>query len=81
MLGNEFHIDALCLGGMHACYVCWLTFDVARGQGPQVRAIFPFFLSVFKHARYQLGWSDLSCMFSLGDCLICDLYAPTYPIH
>ena len=42
MLDNEFHIDALCLGGMHACYVCWLTFDVARGQGPQVRAIFPF---------------------------------------
>ena len=42
MLGNEFHMDALCLGVMHACYVCLLTFDVARGQGPQVRAICPF---------------------------------------
>ena len=42
MLGNEFHIDSLCLGGMHACYVCWPTFDVARGQGPQVHAICPF---------------------------------------
>ena len=42
MLGNEFHMDALCLSVMHACYVCWLTFDVARGQGPQVRAICPF---------------------------------------
>ena len=47
MLGNEFHMDALCLGVMHAFYVCWLTFDVARGQGPQVHAICPFLLSVF----------------------------------
>ena len=42
MLGNEFHMDALCLSVMHACYVFWITFDVVRGQGPQVRAIFPF---------------------------------------
>ena len=42
MLGNEFHMDALCLSVMHACYVFWLTFDVARGQGPQVHAIFHF---------------------------------------
>ena len=33
-VGNEFHMDAWCLSVMHACYVCWLTFDVARGQGP-----------------------------------------------
>ena len=82
MLGNEFHMDAFCLGVMDACYVCWLTFDVVRGQGPQVRARhLLFWLSVFKHSRYQLGWSDLSCLFSLGDYLICDPYAPTYPIH
>ena len=81
MLGNEFHMDALFLGVMHAFYVCWLTLDVARGQGPQVHAICPFGLVFFKHARYQLGWSDLSCMFSLGDYLICDPYASTYPIH
>ena len=42
MLGNEFHMDALCLGIMHAFYVFQLTFDVERGQGPQVRAICPF---------------------------------------
>ena len=27
---------------IYACYVCWLTFDVAHGQGPQVRAICSF---------------------------------------
>ena len=42
LLGNEFHMDALCLSAMHACYVCWLTFDVARGQGLEVRTIFAF---------------------------------------
>ena len=30
------------LSAMHACYVCWLTFYVARGQGPEVRTIFAF---------------------------------------
>ena len=40
-----------------------------------------FLLSVLKHVRYQLDGCDPSCMFSLGDCLISDPYAPTYPIH
>ena len=42
---------------------------------------FLFLLSVLKHVRYQLGGCDPSYMFSLGDCLISDPYAPTYPIH
>ena len=42
---------------------------------------FHFLLSVLKHVRYQLGGCDPSYMLSLGDCLISDPYAPTYPIH
>ena len=58
-----------------------LTFPYSAWLGTTGTRHLPFWLSVFKHARYQLGWSDPSCMFSLGDYLIFDPYAPTYPIH
>ena len=58
-----------------------LTFPYNAWLGTIGTSHLLFWLSVFKHARYQLGWSDPSCMFSLGDYLICDPYAPTYPIH
>ena len=58
-----------------------LTFPCSAWLGTADTRHFPFLLNVFKHARYQLGWSDQSCMFILGDYLICDPYALTYPIH
>ena len=58
-----------------------LTFPFRAWLGTTGTRHFPFWLNVFKHARYQLGWSDPSCMFSLGDYLIYDPYAPTDPIH
>ena len=68
--------------GCHACLLGLLANLLCSAwPGTTGTRHLPFWLSVFKHARYQLGWSDLSCMFSLRDCLICDPYAPTYPIH
>ena len=58
-----------------------LTFPCSAWLGTKGTRHLPFWLSVFKHARYQLGCYDPSCMFSRGDYLICDPYAPTYPIH
>ena len=58
-----------------------LTFPCSAWLGTISTRHFFFLLSVLKHARYQLGWSDPGCMFSLGDYLICDPFAPTYPIH
>ena len=58
-----------------------LTFPCSAWLGTTGTRHFPFWLSVFKHARYQLGWSNPSCMFSLGDYLIFDPYALTYLIH
>ena len=58
-----------------------LTFPCSTWLGTTGTRHLLFWLGVFKHARYQLGWSDPSCMFSLGDCLISDPYALTYPIH
>ena len=68
--------------GFHACLLCFLAnLRCSAWPGTTGTRHLPFWLSVFKHARYQLGWSDQSCMFSLGDYLICDPYVPTYPIH
>ena len=58
-----------------------LTFPCNAWLGTTGTRHLLFWFSVFKHAIYQLGWSDPSCMFSLGDYLICDPYTPTYPIH
>ena len=58
-----------------------LTFPYSAWLGTIGTRHLPFWLSIFKHARYQLGWSDPGCMFSLGDYLICNPYAPTYLIH
>ena len=58
-----------------------LTFPYSAWLRTTCTRHFPFWLNVFKHARYQLGWFDPSFMFSLGDYLICDPYAPTYSIH
>ena len=58
-----------------------LTFPCSAWLGTTGTHHFPFWSSVFKHARYQLGWSDPGCMFSLGDYMIYDPYAPTYQTH
>ena len=44
-------------GNSHESYSTWLGTIGTRHLS--------FWLSVFKYARYQLGWSDLGYMFSL----------------
>ena len=68
--------------GCHACLLCLLA-NLCCSAWPGTTGMrhFPFLLSIFKYAGHQLGLSDPSCMFSLGDYLIYDPYAPTYPIH
>ena len=51
----------------HACLLCLLA-NLLCSAWPGTRGMHHFSLVVecfLKHARYQLGWSDPSCMFSL----------------